>query len=219
MNVTSLLNTSGAGQAAVMRLPSSPAAVGGHQTGERIVPVKTPSEARPHSRGRTPWDAGGYSLQLSLNIKNIQNSPASRPAIYSELPPPENIGSTSPKSPNHKSSDSHSSLSSSKAMSSNNSSRSRSHSRISSLSTVSEYQALSTFVSDTMPTERSFSDTDSGISCPTVVEARPSHHSSRRSIEDVSFDNDSSRHPDQQQSPSDAIIARNCGMVGSSRYV
>ena len=221
MNVTSLLNTSGAAQAVGSRPPSDSAAVGGYQMGERLVPVKTSHESSLHNRSRTPWDAGGYSLPLTLNIKNAQDSPASRPAFSSEAPPIDSTGSTtcSPKSPYHKFSDSHSSLSSYMTMSSNNSSRSRSHSRISSLSTVSEYQAMNTFISDTAPTEGTISDTDSGMSCPTVVEARPASPSSRRSIEDVSFDNDNFRLSEQTRLPSNACFERSRGLNGSSRYV
>lgn len=222
MNVTSLLNTSGAAQAAQGRLPSHPASVASYEAEERTVPMTTSSEPRLHSGSRTPWDAGGYSLPLTLNIKNTQNPLTPRSAFYTEPPPVDSTGSTSPKSPNHRSSDSHSSLSSYMTMSSNGSSRSRSHSRISSLSTVSEYQALSTFVSDTTtPRERTMSATDSGMSCPTVVEDQPPSPSSRRSrsSEGVSFDHHSSRQSERLQSPSDATLSRDRGVNGTSRYV
>lgn len=186
-----------------------------------MVPVRTSSESRLPGRSRTPWDAGGYSLPLTLNVKNVQNSPAAKPSFYTEATPVDSIGSTSPKSPKHKFSDSRSSLSSYTTMSSNTSSHSRSHSRISSLSTVSEYQPMNSFMSDSTPTERRMSDPDSGMTCPTVVEIQPPSPS-RRGFEDVSpdaSDNDSPMHSDRPRSPSDAILVRNRGLAGSARYV
>lgn len=185
------------------------------------MPVRTSSESRLPGRSRTPWDAGGYSLPLTLNVKNVQNSQAAKPSFYTEATPVDSVGSTSPKSPKHKFSDSRSSLSSYTTMSSNTSSHSRSHSRISSLSTVSEYQPMNSFMSDSTPTERRMSDPDSGMTCPTVVEIQPPSPS-RRGFEDVSpdaSDNDSPMHSDRPRSPSDAILVRNRGLAGSARYV
>lgn len=219
MNVTSLLNSSGGVPPARGRLPSHPAAVVSHHTKERMAPMNISSESGLHSRSRTPWDADGYSLPLTLNIKNTQHPLAPRSVLCSELPSADSTDSTSPKSPIHRLSDSHSSLSSYTTMSSNSSNRSRSHSRISSLSTVSEYQALSTFVSDTTPRERMMSDMDSGMSCATVIEARSPPISFRRSNESASFSRHSSRQLDQLQSPSDDMLARDRGTTGSARYV
>lgn len=185
------------------------------------MPVRTSSESRLPGRSRTPWDAGGYSLPLTLNVKNVQNSPAAKPSFYTEATPVDSVGSTSPKSPKHKFSDSRSSLSSYTTMSSNTSSHSRSHSRISSLSTVSEYQPMNSFMSDSTPTERRMSDPDSGMTCPTVVEIQPPSPS-RRAFDDVSpdaSDNDSPMHSDRPRSPSDAILVRNRALAGSARYV
>ncbi|KAJ0120271.1 Oxysterol-binding protein-related protein 1 [Diaporthe amygdali] len=192
--------------------------MGGYEAGDRMVPVRTSSESRLPGRSRTPWDAGGYSLPLTLNVKNAQSSPAAKPSFYTEATPVDSVGSTSPKSPKHKFSDSRSSLSSYTTMSSNTSSHSRSHSRISSLSTVSEYQPMNSFMSDSTPTERRMSDPDSGMSCPTVVEIQPPSPS-RRAFEDVSpdaSDNDSPMHSDRPRSPSDAILVRNRGLAGSA---
>lgn len=183
--------------------------------------MRTNSDSRLSSRNsRTPWDAGGYSLPLTLNVKNGQMSPASKPGYANEGAPMENLGSTSPKSPKHKFSDSRSSLSSYTTMSSSNSCHSRSHSRISSLSTVSEYQPLSTYGSESTPTDRRTSMIDNGMSCPTVVEIPPT--SPRRlGLDDVSdaSDNDSAMVSDRARSPSDAVLLRNRGLAGSARYV
>lgn len=183
--------------------------------------MRTSSDSRLSSRSsRTPWDAGGYSLPLTLNVKKGQMSPASKPAYHAEATSMESMGSTSPKSPKHKFSDSRSSLSSYTTMSSSNSCHSRSHSRISSLSTVSEYQPLSSFGSDTTTTERRTSVQENGMSCPTVVEIQPP--SPRRlGLDDISdaSDNDSVMISDRARSPSDAILLRNRGLTGSARYV
>lgn len=183
--------------------------------------MRTNSDSRLGNRNsRTPWDAGGYSLPLTLNVKNGQMSPASKSVYQNEVAPMENLGSTSPNSPKHKFSDSRSSLSSYTTMSSSNSCHSRSHSRISSLSTVSEYQPLSSYGSESTPTERRTSMPENGMSCPTVVEVQPP--SPRRlGLEDVSdaSDNDSVMVSDRARSPSDAVLLRNRGLTGSARYV
>lgn len=226
MNVTSLLNTSAAAQAAGGRLPQDQSAVAAdgsmamYQTQERMMPVRTSSDSRLPGRNRTPWDAGGYSLPLTLNVKNTQMGHGSRMGFNQDGTPAERAGSTSPKSPKHKFSDSRSSLSSYTTMSSNQSCHSRSHSRISSLSTVSEYQPLGSFCSDSTPTERRTSMPD-GMSCPTVVEIQPpspSHRVMDDLTGDVS-DNDSAMNSDRARSPSDAILMRNRGLTGSARYV
>lgn len=182
MNVTSLLNTAAhaAGKLAndmsgvsddgnMAGLQAQADRIGGDRTGDQRLPV----------RSRTPWTGDGYSL--GLNMKNQQ---AQRPFNPEFSPADNSAGSTSPKSPKHKSSDSRSSMSSYTTMSSTNSSHSRSHSRISSLSTVSEYQPLSSYGSESTPTERRLSNHEIGLSCPTVVEIQPP--SPRR--QEVSFD-------------------------------
>lgn len=223
MNVTSLLNSSAAAQAAGGRLPTeqpTEANMAMYQTQDRMVPMRTSSDSRLTSRNsRTPWDAGGYSLPLTLNVKNGHMSPASKTAYQPEGTPMDTLGSTSPKSPKHKFSDSRSSLSSYTTMSSSTSCHSRSHSRISSLSTVSEYQPLSCFGSESTPTERRTSMPENGM-CPTVVEIQPP--SPRRlGMDEVSdaSDNDSLMISDRARSPSDAVLLRNRGLAGSARYV
>ncbi|KAI0143969.1 hypothetical protein F4776DRAFT_661069 [Hypoxylon sp. NC0597] len=91
------------------------------------------SETKVPSRNRTPWDANGYALPLTVDTKSTQ--PPDRPVSNSTSP----AESGSPKSPRHKFSDSHSSLSSYAS-----SSTSLSHSRISSMSTVGGNQPNST---------------------------------------------------------------------------
>lgn len=226
MNVTSLLNTSAAAQAAGGRLPADQSTVSAdgsmamYQGQERMVPTRTSSESRLSGRNRTPWDAGGYSLPLTLNVKNSQMAQGSRSGFNPEAMSAESAGSTSPKSPKHKFSDSRSSLSSYTTMSSNQSCHSRSHSRISSLSTVSEYQPLSSYGSEPTPTDRRTSAPD-GMSCPTVVEIQPPSPS-QRDMDDISpgtCENDNSMSLDRARSPSDAILMRNRGLSGSERYV
>ncbi|CAJ2502790.1 Uu.00g101840.m01.CDS01 [Anthostomella pinea] len=101
-------------------------------------PEKTPSrrtsDSKPPSRNRTPWDANGYALPLTVDTKSTQ-APAG-PICYSESP----VDSVSPNSePRHKISDSQSSMSSYAS-----SSTSLTHSRISSMSTVSGMHTMST---------------------------------------------------------------------------
>lgn len=215
MNVTSLLNT--AAHAAAGKLSNDMSGVsddgnmallqaqadrmGGARTNDQRLPV----------RSRTPWTGDGYSL--GLNIKSQQ---ATRPFNPEFTPVESSVGSTSPKSPKHKSSDSRSSMSSYTTMSSTNSSHSRSHSRISSLSTVSEYQPLSSYGSESTPTERRLSGHEAVMSCPTVVEIQPPSPKRDGSF-DVS-DNDDAMNSDRARSPSDAILMRN-RLGGSARYV
>jgi len=162
MDVTSLLNSSSAAAAAAALQrrdsvsSSTPSATGDTTAASTAVhtpsPDRTPprrtSGSRSPSRNRTPWDAGGYSLPLTLDTKAIPSSPSnSRPNFYHNSDSPTDCGanaSASPKSPKHKFSDSRSSLSSYSSSSNN----SLSHSRISSLSTVSEYQPLTALITD-----------------------------------------------------------------------
>lgn len=216
MNVTSLLNT--AAHAAAGKLSNDMSGVtddgnmallqaqadrmGGARTNDQRLPV----------RSRTPWTGDGYSL--GLNMKSQQ---APRPFNPEFTPVESSIGSTSPKSPKHKSSDSRSSMSSYTTMSSANSSHSRSHSRISSLSTVSEYQPLSSYGSESTPTERRLSGHEAVMSCPTVVEIQPPSPKREDGSFDIS-DNDDAMNSDRARSPSDAILMRN-RLGGSARYV
>ncbi|KAI1140438.1 hypothetical protein F5Y05DRAFT_317956 [Hypoxylon sp. FL0543] len=144
MNVTSLLNSSsfGNGKAAadtdardmvnnVISLASSTAEGGMacssitcNSSLEKASSRRT-SETKLPSRSRTPWDANGYALPLTVDTTSSQ--PPDRPVSNSTSP----AESGSPKSPRHKFSGSHSSLSSYAS-----SSTSLSHSRISSMSTV-----------------------------------------------------------------------------------
>lgn len=218
MNVTSLLNTAAHAAGRLSNdLSGVPvdANIAMYQTQEdRMDMSRTTSDQRLPVRNRTPWTGGGYSLGLTMNVKDSQNS---RPFNPESTPVDSSTGSTSPKSPKHKSSDSRSSMSSYTTMSSNNSCHSRSHSRISSLSTVSEYQPLSSYGSESTPTERRLSGHENGLSCPTVVEIQPP--SPRR--EDGPFDgsdNDDAMNSDRARSPSDAILMRN-RVGGSARYV
>ncbi|KAI1418703.1 hypothetical protein F5Y13DRAFT_5351 [Hypoxylon sp. FL1857] len=143
MDVTSLLNSSsfGNGEAAVntdvremvnnaISSTSSTAGVTGcsNSSHERTLSRRT-SETKVPSRNRTPWDANGYALPLTVDTKSTQ--PPDPPVSNSTSP----AESGSPKSPRHKFSDSHSSLSSYAS-----SSTSLSHSRISSMSTVGGIQ-------------------------------------------------------------------------------
>ncbi|KAI1662614.1 hypothetical protein F4813DRAFT_4173 [Daldinia decipiens] len=77
-------------------------------------------------RSRTPWNADGYALPLTLDTKST------RATVHSTSNTTSPAGSGSPRSPRHKFSESYSSLSSSSTLSS--------HSRISSMSTVGGVQ-------------------------------------------------------------------------------
>lgn len=213
MNVTSLLNTTGAAQ------PRGTRTADACQREARIVPSKISTETSLSNRSRTPWDADGYCLPLTLNLKNTQNSQASRPVFFSELPPVDDDSPTRPKQPSHRNSDSHSSLSSYTTMSSNNSNCSRSHSRISSLSTVSEYRTLSMFGSDTALMERAMTDMDAGMSRRTVVEAQPASPSFEQSMKIDTFGKECLRYSNQQRPLLSRIAMRDQGLTGTSRYV
>lgn len=170
MDVTSLLNSSSAAlqQRRSDSVDSStPSATAGTTAASTAVhtpsPDRTPSRrtsgSRSPNRNRTPWDAGGYSLPLSLDTKSIRTPSTAGPVFYCESQSPTD-GQSSPKSPKHKFSDSRSSLSS--YASSNNS---ISHSRISSLSTVSEFQPLTNLITEfTLNSRRSAEKLGSGMS-------------------------------------------------------
>lgn len=125
-------------------------------------PSRRTSGSRTPNRSRTPWDAGGYSLPLTLDTKSATQTMV-RPSFYADSP----IDSASPKSPKHKFSDSHSSLSSYAS-----SVNSVSHSRFSSLSTVSGgYHTLSTVFPDLPALDtRSCDNPDSAVSRVSIPE-------------------------------------------------
>lgn len=143
MDVTSMLNSSAAAAAASREQAGSagptptPSVIEGTTAYSSLVPTPSPEKTPPRrtsvsrgsNRSRTPWDAGGYSLGLTLDTKTTQT--AARPVPHSESP----IDSASPESLRHKFSDSHSSLSSYTS-----SANSGTHSRFSSMSTVSGFQ-------------------------------------------------------------------------------
>ncbi|KAH8893392.1 hypothetical protein GQ53DRAFT_805581 [Thozetella sp. PMI_491] len=204
MDVTSLLNTSSAAAAAAaaanrnshqrsesLDQTPTPSATGGTTATNTAVPTPSPERTPPRrtsssqspNRNRTPWDAGGYSLPLTLDTKLIQTPSTARPAFYSESPT-DGLASASPKSPKHKFSDSRSSLSSYTSSSNN----SQSHSRISSLSTVSEFQPLGTLMTENsldprLPTTETFDMSVLSKAAPIIgvvqppspVTARPHH--------------------------------------------
>ncbi|KAH8842251.1 hypothetical protein MCOR27_002283 [Pyricularia oryzae] len=117
------------------------------------------SESRTPNRSRTPWDAGGYSLPLTLDTKLIRTQLATKPVLYGESPTQEHHH-MEPSSPHslskHKFSDSHSSLASSYTTASSN--NSGTHSRISSLSTVSEFQPMNHLINEFSSLEAKMSD-------------------------------------------------------------
>ncbi|KAI1211758.1 uncharacterized protein F4807DRAFT_400978 [Annulohypoxylon truncatum] len=164
MDVTSLLNSTSLGKEGVMGTEvrsmvdhvigstSTCSRTEGTTTCSSISEIssneKTPSrrtsDTKIPSRSRTPWDANGYALPLTLDTKSTQ-VPGRQ--VSNSTSPAE---STSPKSPRHKFSDSHSSLSSYAS-----SSTSLSHSRISSMSTVGGVQSINT-IPDTPSLETQF---------------------------------------------------------------
>ncbi|KAI3326240.1 hypothetical protein HD806DRAFT_532889 [Xylariaceae sp. AK1471] len=97
-------------------------------------PLRRVSESKAPNRSRTPWDANGYALPLTVDIKSAPAPGPVRSVFCSESP----VESVSPNSPRHKCSDSHSSLSSYASSSS-----SLSHSRISSMSTAGGMPTMS----------------------------------------------------------------------------
>ncbi|KAK0635795.1 hypothetical protein B0T17DRAFT_503299 [Bombardia bombarda] len=216
MDVTALLNSSSAALQRSDSIESStPSATGGTTAASTAVP--TPSPERTHSRrtsgsrspnrNRTPWDAGGYSLPLTLDTKSIHTPSTARPAFYSESPT-DGQTSDSPKSPKHKFSDSRSTISSYTSSSSNNS---VSHSRISSLSTVSEFQPLANLITDISLDGRMLQkrlESDS-LSFPSVYNPQPSSPGARDSGSNDGEISPTGRLPSGRPgSPSDAVIIR-----------
>ena len=217
MDVTSLLN-SGAGllveQQDSINQAQSPSVP--DRMARSTTPIGTPSPEKTPSRrntdlrvrikGRTPWDAGGYSLPLSLDTKSIQTSV--KPSFYCGDSPIETTHCASPNSPRHKCSGSQSSLSSSSS-----SVNSVSHSRISSLSTVSEFQPLNSLLVDITAAEKM---ADSVTSCPSallevsppspVLEESSLRPSTNESNSSAGSDHGSSDTLQRSQSPSDAIL-------------
>ena len=173
-------------------------------------PKKTPSrtntESRARIKGRTPWDAGGYSLPLSLDTKSIQTS--AKPSFYFGDSPIETTHCASPNSPRHKCSGSQSSLSSSSS-----SANSVSHSRISSLSTVSEFQPLNSLLVDITVAGKM---ADSVPPCPSaLLEVSPPspvpeesflRSSTNETDSSAGSDHGSSDTVQRCQSPSDAVL-------------
>ncbi len=166
-----------------------------------------------------PWDAGGYSLPLTLDTKFIQTPSTARPAFYSESPT-DGQTSASPKSPKHKFSDSRSSLSSYTSSSNN----SQSHSRLSSLSTVSEFQPLTNLHADAsldarlsiekydMSVVSKISPALGEIQPPSPITARPNSDDGRSPMSDRFKPRDGGHRPG---SPSDAVMIGR----GGDRYV
>ncbi|KAK3377885.1 hypothetical protein B0H63DRAFT_228974 [Podospora didyma] len=223
MDVTSLLNSS---SVALQRrdsvASSTPSATGDTTATTTAVPTPSPdrtpsrrtSGSRSPIKNRTPWDAGGYCLPLTLDTKSIQSAAIARPAFYGESPT-DGPTSASPKSPKHKFSDSHSSLSSYTSSSNN----SISHSRISSLSTVSEFQPIAPLLSDMpldprMPQDKLITLRTRNLSG--VVDKEPLSTASDRLHHDDSAGSatgdlshtDARPSSDRPRSPSDAVMIR-----------
>lgn len=172
MDVTSMLNSASAAanKARASADPTTtPSAVDGTTVCSSAIQTPSPdttpssrtSETRTPNRARTPWDAGGYSLPLTLDTKTSTQAPIKQVAC-NESP----TDSNSPKSPKHKFSDSYSSLSSYTS-----SLNSFTHSRISSLSTVSGFQVVGPIVTDMPALEsRAGDNLDSAISRSSVTD-------------------------------------------------
>ncbi|KAI1845096.1 hypothetical protein JX265_002818 [Neoarthrinium moseri] len=168
MDVTSMLNSASAAANREARDSTdptpTPSVVDGTTVCSSVVQTPSPgstssrrtSESRTPNRSRTPWDAGGYSLPLTLDTKTTTQTPV-KPTVYNGSP----VDSASPKSPKHRFSDSYSSLSSYSS-----SINSFTHSRFSSMSTVSGgFQAVGPLVTDIPSLEsRSCDNLDSAIS-------------------------------------------------------
>jgi hypothetical protein len=223
MDVTSLLNTSAAAAAAAklersdsMDRASTPSATSDSTAYSTAVPTPSPehtpawrssSTSRSPIRSRTPWDAGGYSLPLSLDVKSIHSSSSARPAFYNDSNF-DSLAPGSPKSPKHKFSDSRSSFSS-YVSSSNNS---VSHSRISSLSTVGELQPLTTLLAELPPLDTQ--KKPSHLKCPVLGDVQPPSPAPRQMTH-----MDSAVNPadiDRPRSPSDAVMIKR-GSISSLR--
>jgi hypothetical protein len=225
MDVTSLLNSSSAAQQLQRRdsvdQTPTPSATGGTTASSTAVPTPSPertpsrrtSGSRSPNRNRTPWDAGGYSLPLTLDTKSIHTPSTAKPAFYSESPT-DALTSASPKSPKHKFSDSRSSLSSYTSSSNN----SVSHSRISSLSTVSEFQPLATLITEISLDNRMPTDAMDGTTSKssTVLGADPPSPTPGRAQGDDSSSSGDDREPSPSDigrvhrpgSPSDAVMIK-----------
>ncbi|KAK7952294.1 uncharacterized protein PG986_008022 [Apiospora aurea] len=172
MDVTAMLNTSGAAKRAEQEGSSGPtptqSVIDGSTACSSIVPTPSPEktpprrtcESRASNRSRTPWDAGGYSLGLTLDIKSTQQPNVQMTAIQGESP----VDTASPESLRHKFSDSHSSLSSYTS-----SANSASHSRFSSMSTVSGFQ-IGAGLSDMVTLDASCDNLDSAVSRMSVMD-------------------------------------------------
>ncbi|KAE9577652.1 hypothetical protein CGCF415_v015466 [Colletotrichum fructicola] len=117
MDVTSLLNA-GAGKKPIIRnniLEATFAPIDGPTpilaSPEKIASSRRTSDARA-PRNRTPWDAGGYSLPLSLSVDTKLPIPSAKPAFYSEYDVDQSTSASSyhPSSSNHSRASSLSSL-------------------------------------------------------------------------------------------------------------
>ncbi|KAK6842535.1 hypothetical protein PG987_003395 [Apiospora arundinis] len=182
MDVTAMLNTSGAAKRAEQGDSSGPtptqSIIDGSTACSSIVPTPSPEktpprrtcESRASNRSRTPWDAGGYSLGLTLDIKSTQPN-VQTTVIQGDSP----VDTASPESLRHKFSDSHSSLSSYTS-----SANSASHSRFSSMSTVSGFQ-IGAGITDMVTLDTSCDNLDSAVSRMSVMD------NSRRSNRDGGF--------------------------------
>ncbi|KAK8020387.1 hypothetical protein PG990_005525 [Apiospora arundinis] len=217
MDVTAMLNTSGAAKRAEQGDSSGPtptqSIIDGSTACSSIVPTPSPEktpprrtcESRASNRSRTPWDAGGYSLGLTLDIKSTQPN-VQTTVIQGDSP----VDTASPESLRHKFSDSHSSLSSYTS-----SANSASHSRFSSMSTVSGFQ-IGAGITDMVTLDTSCDNLDSAVSRMSVMD------NSRRSNRDGGFSpgmgsEDPTSMPQQggrrPGSPSDAMLMSR-GMQG-----
>lgn len=115
--MTSLLNA-GAGKKPIIRnniLEATFAPIDGPTpilaSPEEIASSRRTSDARV-PRNRTPWDAGGYSLPLSLSVDTKLPIPSAKPAFYSEYDVDQSTSASSyhPSSSNHSRASSLSSL-------------------------------------------------------------------------------------------------------------
>jgi hypothetical protein len=148
------------------------------------------SESTPPSRSRTPWDANGYVLPLTVDIKSA-SAPAPVTSVFSSESP---LGSVSPHSPRHKCSYSHSSLSSYASSSS-----SQPHSRISSMSTTGG--------KSTMANIPGVSSLELGLDCPDSVKEYSQPMKPDGIISSVEITDEVPIHESSRPgSPSDAIL-------------
>ncbi|KAI2473225.1 hypothetical protein F4781DRAFT_225894 [Annulohypoxylon bovei var. microspora] len=157
-------------------------------------PSRRTSDTKVPSRSRTPWDANGYALPLTLDTKSTQ-VPGRQ--VSNSTSPAE---SGSPKSPRHKFSDSHSSLSSYAS-----SSTSLCHSRISSMSTVGGIQSIST-IPDTPSLETQFECAE--LSIPKIWSPESHRRTTKEGIISPPVINGESLVTDllRSSSPSDAML-------------